>query len=109
RRRRSRLSYGAREQLADLGAAVEALAAAHQHACAAAQPVEVGRRDRSRESLEDLAAGHPLAEADNSAEVGVGGDSVLLRIRSLKVSADVRHPHIRQLAFRPKRQTGPAE
>ena len=66
-----------------VGAAVEALAAAVHHPGAAPQPVEIGRRDGGVERVADLAGGDPLAEADDAAVGGVGGDplGVLVRAR----------------------------
>src|SRR5262245_10434696 len=61
--------------------AVEALAAAHGRPRAAAQPVEVGGRDRAGVGVADLAPGDPLAEADDLAVGRVGGDAVRLRVR----------------------------
>src|SRR5438309_12015903 len=55
-----------REQRCDARAAVEALTAAHQHARAPAQAVEIDRGDGRRQRVQDLAARHALAEAHDA-------------------------------------------
>ncbi len=64
------------EQRLGVRAAVEALAAAVHHPGAAPQAVEIGRRDGGLERVADLAGGDPLAEADDAAVLGVGGDAL---------------------------------
>ena len=64
----------------DLGPAEEPLAATHQRTGSTTQAVEIGRRDRSRQRRVDLAAGDPLAEADDPAEVGVALDQLTLLV-----------------------------
>ena len=72
--RRDRLPARLGEQRRDRRRAVEPLAAAEQRAGAAAQAVERARRDGGARRVEDLAARHALAVADDAAVVGIGGD-----------------------------------
>ena len=63
-------------------AAVEALAAAVHDAGATPQPVEIGGWDGGLECVAELTRGDPLAEADDAAVFGVGGDSLGIWIRA---------------------------
>src|SRR3954454_21732397 len=84
-------------QPGDLGAAEEALAAAHQGAGAAAKPIGVNRGDRSAQCVTDLAVSDALAEADDSAVVGVARDPLRLLVGTRPELADVRHPQAARL------------
>src|SRR4051812_13010302 len=75
----------------DLRPAEEPLAAAHQRAGTATQPVGVGRRDLAAESTIDLAAGDPLAEADDPPVVGVSADQLGVLVGTGAELADVGH------------------
>src|SRR5262245_18865555 len=78
----------------DLRTAENPLTAAHQGTRASPQAVDIPGRDRAGEGGVDLAAGHPLAEADDPPEVGVPPDQVLVLIGPGPELADVRHPEI---------------
>ena len=80
------------QQRLSVRAAVETLAAAVHHAGAAPQAVEIGRRNGGLERVADLACGDPLAEADDSAVLRIGGDAIGVLIRTHEGLADVRHP-----------------
>ena len=72
------------EQLGELGAAEEALAAAHVRARAAAQPVEVHGGQRPVQRVADLAARDALAEADDPPVVAVGVDQLAALVRAAR-------------------------
>src|ERR687892_686651 len=71
----------AREERPHLGAAVEALAAPHEHPRPPPQPVEVDGRDRAAQGVADLAPRRPLAEADHAAVGGIASDPLGVGMR----------------------------
>src|ERR1022692_5252046 len=70
-----------REQAGHRGSAEEALAAAVQYPGPAPQPVDVRGRQRAGQRVPALAAGPPLAVADDPAVRRVGGDPGRVLIR----------------------------
>src|SRR4051795_13327575 len=84
------------EERPHLGAAVEALAAAHEHPGAPPQPVEVDGRDRTLQRVANLAPRRPLAEADHAAVGGIAPDPLRIGVRAQHRFPDRRHPDGRQ-------------
>ena len=62
------------EKVLHVGAAVEALAAPVHDTGTPAQTLQAARRDDGVERVADLPCGHALAEADDLAVGGIGGD-----------------------------------
>src|SRR5690349_2519004 len=87
-------------QPGQLGAAVEALAAAHVGAGAPAQAVEVDGRQRTRERVAHLAARDALAEADDPPVLRVAGDPLGLPVGAREGLPDVGHAHGGQVGAR---------
>src|SRR3954447_23476791 len=86
----------ATEERSHLGAAVEALAAAHEDPRPPPQPVQVDGRDRAPERVADLAPRRPLAEADDAAVLGIAPDPLGIGMRPQHGLPDRRHAHGRQ-------------
>src|SRR3954451_3485002 len=84
------------EERPHLGAAVEALAAPHEHPRPPPQPVEVDRRDRAAQGVADLAPRRPLAEAAHAPVRAIALDPLMIGMRPEHRLPDRRHPHRRQ-------------
>ena len=96
---------GSGKQLSHRGGAVEALAAAVEHPGPAAQPVQIGGRQRPGQRIPDLAPGDPFAVAHDPAVLRVGGDPRGVLVRPGPRLADVRHD--RRVRFRASREAQP--
>src|SRR5947208_4728412 len=101
-----RISTTRREDCGELGRAEEPLAAAHQRARPAPQPVEVRGWDRALHGLVQLPAGDALAEADDVSELGIAGDQLRPFVRARLELADVGHPEVGLARFGRQPQAG---